>query len=419
MVRRLSQTSKAKPGFGSNGRKGARPVDRRPPGPRADAASSHGTDTAAVIRSATLDDIPALAELESRCFETDRLSKRSFRHLLTHGNASLIVDERDSVITGYSLVLFHRNASMARLYSLAVLSEWRAQGIARALLGESERIALEHGAVSLRLEVRRDNARAIDFYETAGYRAFSTYPDYYEDHVDALRMEKALAPHLSADDTPVPYFAQTLEFTCGPACLMMAMKALRPELELDRTFELRLWRESTTIFMTSGHGGCGPFGLALSAWKRGFAVELFVSEDEAMFAGGVRNEEKREVIRLVQADFRAEIEKTDIRLSHAAPSLAKLRERFETGHIPIVLVSAYRLTGYKAPHWMVITGFDDRFVYVHEPYVDEEEGETETVCFGIPIRHQEFDRMMRYGGTKQFAVVVVGRGQDRRGSRKA
>ena len=189
---------------------------------------------------------------------------------------------------------------------------------------------------------------------------------------------------------------------------MMAMKAQEPDLVLDRTFELRLWRESTTIFMTSGHGGCGPYGLALSAWKRGFSVDMFVSEDGALFVDGVRNEEKKEVIRLVQADFIAEIGKTGVRVKHRPPALADLRRRFEKGHYPIVLISAYRLTGYKAPHWMAITGFDDRFVYVHEPYVDTDEGETETVCFGIPIRLEEFDRMMRYGGSKQYAVVVIG-----------
>lgn len=361
-----------------------------------------------MIRKATIDDVPALAELEQVCFDTDRLAPRSFRHLLTRGNASLIVEDTGAGIIGYSLVLYHRNTSMARLYSLAVRPDRRGRGLAQALLGESERIALDKGAVTMRLEVRRDNGRAIDFYEKFGYQAFSTYPDYYEDHVDALRMEKALAPHLAADKATVPYYAQTLEFTCGPSCLMMAMKALRPEMVLDRALEMRLWRESTTIFMTSGHGGCGPFGLALSGWRRGFDVEVFVSDNEALFADSVRDDEKKEVIRLVQADFRDEVRKAGIKVSHAAVSLGMLRRRFEMGYIPVVLVSAYRLTGYKAPHWMVITGFDDRFVYVHEPYVDEEEGETETVCFGIPILHKEFDRMMRYGGSKQFAVVTVG-----------
>ena len=122
----------------------------------------------------------------------------------------------------------------------------------------------------------------------------------------------------------------------------------------------------------------------------------------------VRSTMKKEVIRLVQADFLREIAGTGIKVRHSPLTLATVRKRFDRGRVPIVLVSAYRLTGDKAPHWMVLTGFDDRFVYVHEPYVDEEEGETKTMCIGIPIRHQEFERMMRYGRSKQFALLMVG-----------
>ena len=47
--------------------------------------------------------------------------------------------------------------------------------------------------------------------------------------------------------------------------LARKLLTLDPGLTLDRTLELRVWREATTIFMTSGHGGCGPDGLALAA----------------------------------------------------------------------------------------------------------------------------------------------------------
>jgi Peptidase_C39 like family len=43
---------------------------------------------------------------------------------------------------------------------------------------------------------------------------------YYEDGGDALRFEKRLVPNLRA--LAPPYFHQTTEFTCGPACIMMA-----------------------------------------------------------------------------------------------------------------------------------------------------------------------------------------------------
>jgi ribosomal protein S18 acetylase RimI-like enzyme len=360
------------------------------------------------IRDATSQDVPDLDRLEQTCFDSDRLSERSFRNILQHGNASLIVADDEGAIAGYSLVLFHRNTSMARLYSFAVEPGRRRQGLAGQLLRRSEEIAHDRGSVSMRLEVRMDNAGAIRFYEREGYQKFSTYPDYYEDHMDAVRMEKALVGHLPADVAPVPFYPQSLEFTCGPACLMMAMKALDPEIELDRTLEMRLWREATTVFMTSGHGGCGPFGMALSLWRRGFEVDVHVSEDIGLFVDGVRDEDKKEVIRLVHSDFLSQIEETGIRLSHGPLRLAEIRQCFDQGRIPIILVSSYRLTGSKAPHWMVITGFDEHYVYLHEPYVDVAGGETDTVCIGIPFAHQELERMARYGRSKQYALLIAG-----------
>lgn len=129
----------------------------------------------------------------------------------------------------------------------------------------TETAALEGGRILVRLEVRRDNEAAIHLYTRSGYRRFGSIEDYYEDHGTALRFEKRLTPPGPMALAKVPYYRQTLDFTCGPAALMMAMKALCPGLSLDRSLELRLWREATTIFMTSGHGGCGPYGLALAA----------------------------------------------------------------------------------------------------------------------------------------------------------
>ena len=108
-------------------------------------------------------------------------------------------------------------------------------------------------------------------------------PHYYEDDVAAVRMEKSLAPPPDPSLMRVPYYAQTLDFTCGPAAIMMAMHALDRAMPLDQTSEIRLWRELTTVFMTSGLGGCSPEGLALAAQRRGFHVELFLGDRGVMF----------------------------------------------------------------------------------------------------------------------------------------
>jgi len=360
-----------------------------------------------MLRHATLDDIPALLTIEQQCFATDRLSRRSFRHVLTHGNATMVLDEDRGLVRGYVLLLFSRSTSVSRLYSIAVQPDQARCGIGDRLLAAAEAAALDHDCVSMRLEVRRDNPASLALFLRRGYHQFAETPDYYEDHMDALRFEKRLAPDWPAELTPVPYYRQTLDFTCGPAALMMAMKALDPTLELTRKLELRLWREATTIFMTSGHGGCGPYGLALSAYRRGFDLEIHVNEDGIFLIDSVRSAEKKEVMRLVQEDWIDELQHLPVSLQHGRLSVAALRQKCQLGGIPLVLISSYRIYGERFPHWVVVTGCDDHYIYVHDPLVNTAKGETAADSTHLALPHREFERMARYGKAGQKAVLIL------------
>jgi ribosomal protein S18 acetylase RimI-like enzyme len=370
------------------------------------------------IRRATVSDIPALLEVENRSFGSDRLTRRNFNYLLKRGNAVCLVETAGSVdmrsegrIAGYVLLLFNAGTSLARIYSFAVDPDFRRTGVAIRLLDAAEREAREHECVYIRLEVRRDNEPAIDLYRRAGYREFGIYRDYYADHMEALRLEKRLRP-ATGPSGRVPYYEQTLDFTCGPSALMMAMKALDPALELNRVLELRIWRESTTIFMTSGHGGCGPYGLALSAWRRGFDVELVLNDDRALFLDSVRSEEKKEVLRLVQEEMQKEIAETDIRVSYRGFAAGELTELVESGAIPVVLISSYRIYHEKFPHWVVVAGSDERFFYVHDPLVETAKHTSDTDRVNMPILKKDFERMARYGKAQLKAMVVLRSRQD-------
>jgi ribosomal protein S18 acetylase RimI-like enzyme len=388
-----------------------RPIARRPAAdmtalPRARTQPSPAPPPDWAIRRARADDLERLVTLESRCFELDRLSRRSFRHFLASDTATCVVAEHAGELLGYALVLFHGRTALARLYSMAVAPEHQGHGLGRALLDAAETAALDGGAAVMRLEVHPKNAAAIALYRSAGYDEFGIYRAFYEDDSDALRMQHALVPRLRPDGSNVPHYRQTLEFTCGPAALMMAMKALNRRLRLDRRLELRLWRESTTIFMTSGHGGCSPHGLALAAWRRGFAVELFVNDDRPPFLDTVRNSDKKEVIRLVHEEFLDEIRRTDIRTHRDPLSVDELSARLAAGAIPVVMISQYRIYGDKEPHWIIVSGCDQRFIYAHDPYISEAHV-TATDRVSIPILRREFELMARYGRTRLQAVIMV------------
>jgi ribosomal-protein-alanine acetyltransferase len=360
-----------------------------------------------MIRPAKLPDLEALLVIEQRAFDLDRFSRRTFRYLLTKANATTLVDELDGQVHGYVMILFNTGTSLARLYSLAVDPEYQQKRLGHALLEAAEQASLEEGCIAIRLEVRPDNQQAIRFYEKHGYVKFGIAEDYYEDHAEALRYEKKLAPHPNIDMARVPYYEQTLEFTCGPSALMMAMHALNSDVPFSREQELRLWRESTTIFMTSGHGGCGPYGLALAAYHRGFSIELYVSERGVMFIDSVRDPEKKEVMSLVQADFIRELIKLPVAIHYNPLGVEELQAHFEQGAIPIVLISSYRMYNEKAPHWVVVTGFDEKYIYVHDPYIDKEAGKSTVDSMNMPIAKKDFDRMARYGKAGQKAALIV------------
>ena len=62
----------------------------------------------------------------------------------------------------------------------------------------------------------------------------------------------------------------------------------------------------------------------------------------------------------------------------------------------------------KFPHWVVVTGADESFFYVHDPFVDREKGKSDTDCVDIPITKTEFESMARYGKAAQQAAVIIG-----------
>ncbi|MGD2117571.1 MAG: GNAT family N-acetyltransferase/peptidase C39 family protein [Chromatiales bacterium] len=359
------------------------------------------------LRPASMDDLDALVELEQQCFDSDRISRRQFRYLLTKGKASILVAEQQGRLLGDVVLLFSQATSVARLYSIAVAPQARGQGIGGRLMKAAEAEAWEHHRAYLRLEVRKDNRAAVGLYESLGYRRLGEFVDYYEDHADAWRMEKSLAPDLHPELAPVPYYEQSLEFTCGAAALMMAMKTLQPAMKMTRKLELRLWREATTIFMTSGHGGCGPYGLALAAASRGFGVEVYVNEQGTHLGDSVRSTQKKEVMQLVQQDMHEQLLSRGVPILPSDMTVTQIEDCLQRGGIPLVLISSWQIYKARVPHWVVVTGSDDNFIYVNDPYIDHDEGETLIDSIHMPILKDKFESMARYGRVGLQAMVVL------------
>jgi len=360
-----------------------------------------------LIRSADDGDLEGLVELEDTSFSGDRLSRRRFQHWIKASNRVFLVVEKNRKVLAYGLVLLHKGTRLARLYSIAVSSLARGQGIGKKLLLALEQAASDKGRFAMRLEVAKSNESAIKLYDGLGYRSFGEYHDYYKDHGDALRMQKRIRRiDLKQLIHPVPWYQQTTEFTCGPAALMMAMASLNKKIKPSQELELDLWREATTIFMTSGHGGCHPLGLALAAKKRGFNVSTYISTDKALFLEGVRTEKKKEIMRTVDKQFRRRAKKEKIKVVTSDLTQKQIARALKRHHAVIMLISTYLMDGKKAPHWVAVTGVDEDCIYVHDPDVDEKLQDA-LDCHHIPIAREHFAKMSTFGNDRLRTAVIL------------
>ncbi len=209
----------------------------------------------------------------------------------------------------------------------------------------------------------------------------------------------------------VPHYGQTTDFSCGPSSLIMAMKALKPSVRVDRALELQLWREANTIFMgpSGGHGGCGALGLALAAHRRGFAVEVHVNHRGVLLGDHAESKERAAVMRALQNRDLKEARTAGIPVHYDSLGIDDLAAAVRGGALPIVLNSMEFLHNDPTAHWFVVTEVDESNVYVNDPWVDHAHGKTARDMSGVSIPRALFESVTSYGKKRERAAVLVRR----------
>ena len=214
----------------------------------------------------------------------------------------------------------------------------------------------------------------------------------------------------------VPHYRQSLPVTCGPSCLLMAMKTLDRRTKVDRTEELNLFREMTTIMWPTDDdiGGCAPPSLALAAARRGFASELWMDwqgggADPFKDMSQPKARARLEVVRLLWRRDLALALKERVRSFKKFPGIKGIEARFNEGWLPILFVNCTYLHHETDSHYVVITGFDDESFYINDPYVPPKKRKTVTDMTNRRIPRREFNGIAWDGPKKLRAVVLLRR----------
>ena len=128
------------------------------------------------IRLLTEQDIPQLAQLERECF-SDPWSESAFAYELTNPLSVWLVAVCQDQVVGYVGTQTVLDAS--DMMNIAVVPEFRRQGIAEQLIDSLIVRLNQRGSKSLSLEVRVSNMPAIALYEKLGFSHVGLRRGYY------------------------------------------------------------------------------------------------------------------------------------------------------------------------------------------------------------------------------------------------
>ena len=140
-------------------------------------------------------DIPVLASYEKLLFPYSPWNSAQFKEEFAGIPTTrfMSVAESENKIIGYCGVFVPAPGVEADILTVAVLPEYRRQGIAREFMRQIEEWSHQRGASAMMLEVEQSNESAIELYKSLGYMKISVRMDYYGPGKDAFVMRKDFA----------------------------------------------------------------------------------------------------------------------------------------------------------------------------------------------------------------------------------
>ncbi|HIH77766.1 MAG TPA: ribosomal protein S18-alanine N-acetyltransferase [Halobacteria archaeon] len=139
------------------------------------------------IRQFSISDYSEVRALELNAFNED--NSTYYIELYQFFPDSFYVATVNNKVVGFVVGLVTVE-KIGRIFSLAVLKDYRGNGIGRALLKKIIDVLERKGVMKIRLEVREDNEVAKNLYKSMNFKEVDIIPYYYKDGCSAIVMER-------------------------------------------------------------------------------------------------------------------------------------------------------------------------------------------------------------------------------------
>lgn len=194
----------------------------------------------------------------------------------------------------------------------------------------------------------------------------------------------------------VPYYAQSSEFSCGPACVVMVMKHFDRKIGMGRQLEFEIWRKCNMI----GIRGADPYGLSVPLLDTGYDVRLITQHskvvDSDLWTRRRRGRFSAEDIALslfgMNENRKRALEK-GLAIQYKRPVVKDIMCGVNVRSVPISLVHMGVVHSLNIPHWVVVTDVDEESVTFNDPYPPKGRR-------GITLSSAKFQKILDDIGTK-------------------
>ena len=148
------------------------------------------------IRQFTQEDLDAVVSINRKALPENYPSDFFLYCFKACPDGFLLAETNEGNVVGYIMIRVEmaksnfgfRLTKKGHIISIAVLDEYRRQGIATHLIESMMVVLSERGIKEFYLEVRVSNIAAINLYENLGYEQVKLQKRYYQDGESAYRM---------------------------------------------------------------------------------------------------------------------------------------------------------------------------------------------------------------------------------------
>ena len=198
------------------------------------------------------------------------------------------------------------------------------------------------------------------------------------------------------------YEHQKTEFTCGPACALMTLGEIEGDPHTDFVNELDLWRQATYS------GGVGHFGLASALADHGAQVEVLATTSEPIVGISKTTMLGKRARVALHSEHMTRARELGVSSQVRELSVEDITSALDEGKHVIALVDLAPLNGEDTPHWLLIWGRVGDFFLIHDPWYDEEFGETWVETYVQPLHTRDLWEAAQWADdTHERALLTV------------